>query len=1459
MTEFVDLQRRFHELTDSELEDIESLLAWSGSEFGPDIGWSELLEYDRVILLAEARSGKTAEMQEQAKRLTGEGRFAFFIPLESLGKGQVTDPLSATEEERFNRWKADGSELAWFFLDAVDELKLTEGKLDLALNKFSKAVGGHLHRTRVIVSCRPSDWQAGSDLNTVQHRLPVPEVRREYSIQSPEEVFIAALSSERDGQSHVTPEEEESPTRCTVRTVAMLPMSDGQIRRFAEWRGLNDVAAFLAEIARQDAWIFARRPGDLIDLVEFWSSSGRLGTRAEQHEANVAAKLKDVPQRPDRGVLAETKARLGAERLALALALTRTRTILSPDQELHSRKADGVLDAEKILPDWTPAERQALLRRALFDPATYGRVRFHHRSVQEYLAARRLRALHEAGMPIKALFRLLFAERYGVKVVFPSMRAIAAWLALWVDAVRQELIEREPEALISHGDPGSLDLAARNALLRAFVSRYGQGDWRGLEIPFAEVRRLAHPELATVIRECWGSGPANDEVRELLIHLIRLGPVEACADLAHGVALDTAASDDDRIDAIRALLACGWNNSVRDLAGAMVAEPTSWPEELVHGIAPDLFPAIITAGDLVRLMELTPEPEQTIGGFEWASRQIVESVAAGSDAAIALRDKMADLIWRGRSQTVDPYRIPSEFDHLAPALAILCHRQLSATAAKPHADLIRASVIASRFGDGGTDESDPVPKLRGYFNVNATQRTDAFWAELAFMDEVSPSDDDRLRLHYAEEEGLAGQLTEADRPWLEAALANERRSERHPVALHAWIDGWYRRGRVATELDAIRANLKEYALLVRILEQRTTPAEPDKKFERMERDHERRKRDRACRKAQCLEDWKTWRNELLADPEDAFSVGKRQRTVFNLYQWFRTTGQIRNRYDIWDKDALTQAFGRDFADRAENAFRMLWRATPPVLWSARPVDEKNSIRYEWIHGLMGVSAEAATPGWATSLSPSEARTAAAYATIELNSFAPFVTDLATSHCAEVEEVIGGEVSAELSVGGDHRHLSTLQNLTYSDGNLKRIFAPRLLAELRSWPTEFTADTEPSWAGHLGKVLRILSEVTDGADRATIARECASRYESNPHGALALVWLRGLLQFDTVRGAQVLIRGLEGGKHTSSADRAVETFAALFANDRSAAAFEVEDAAQRAHLLGQLVRYAYAFVRREDDQVHEGVYTPNTRDHAQEARHFLLSMLLDTPGPDARRGLLELADEDDFAHFADRLRFQARQRAALDAEFSPYDPEDVVALDTRHEVPPGDRDGLFTVMMHRLDDHAHDLAHHDFTIRPTLRGIRREPDLQPFLARWFLDRANGAYVVTREDQVADKKHPDIRLSVVKGDLKAAVEVKIADNWTLTDLERALRKQLVGQYLRHASCRAGCLLLTYHGRKPYWYRKQSETRKRTTFSDLVTLLDDKARDIENESTHGIRIAVFGLDLTDPPLPRTPPGGS
>ena len=814
---FIDLERRFHVLTDAELEDVEALVSMSEHGFGPDIGWPKLLDYNRVILLAEAGAGKTVEMREQVKRLVGEGKFAFFVALESLDRDPISDCFSQDEMRKFDAWKEDHEAPAWFFLDAVDELKLTQGKLDRALLRLSRDIDGRLHRTHIVISCRPSDWRPGVDFNIVRNRLPVPEIRGVVLSVSPDEVFISALKSQHvhvEGNP-VSHGDGDLPGGEAVQTVIMLPMNRTQIEHFAEQSGVNDVPAFLKEVTRQNVWTFADRPLDLADLIRSWMNSGHLGTRARQHETNVTSKLRDDPERPGRGVLSDAQARLGAERLALALFLTRTRTIRSPEQAPDIHRSDGVLDPATILSDWTEAKRQALLRRALFDPATYGRVRFHHRSIQEYLAARRLQVLRDQGMSTKALFRLLFSERYGVEVVFPSMREVAAWLALWDDAVRGELIKREPETLLSLGDPETLDIAVRSRLVRAFFTEYGEGGWRGLNIPIAEVRRLSDPDLAPVIRECWGNGPTNDDVRELLIEMIWQGAVKDCADLAHAVALDASEPPYHRIVAIRALVACCRHDDAREIADAILAQPASWPDRVVRGVAAALFPTVLTVDELVSLMEQTPESKRIVGGFDWVAQQIAETVEPWSESAVALRNEMASLVRRGDKYGHHIFR--SKFNYLTPALATLCSRQLSGVPERLSTDLIQASVIASRFGK--EIWRDPIDRLRKQFRDNAALRSAAFWAELKLMDETAPAaGGDRHRLLNTIHDGLVGVLIEADRHWLLEALADKSQTGRRAVALHALIDIWIRQGRVVSELDTIRASLEDDAALGGILE-----------------------------------------------------------------------------------------------------------------------------------------------------------------------------------------------------------------------------------------------------------------------------------------------------------------------------------------------------------------------------------------------------------------------------------------------------------------------------------------------------------------------------------------------------------------------------------------------------------------------------------------------------------------
>ena len=480
MTRFVDLSRRFRDLTKAELEEPEFLASLNEREVLSPDGWPEILRYPRVILLAEAGSGKTAEMREQTKRLKAEKKHGFFVALESLDRENLTELMSREEECAFTAWKSDGHSPAWFFLDAVDELKLTQGKLERALGRFAKVIDGALDRAHVVISCRPNDWRPVLDMATVQDKLPLAPIRPK-TTPPPAEVFLSALRKEQGRRRK--PEESRTKANDEVRTVVLLPLSERQIEMFARHLGVKDPTALIAEIHKQNAWTFARRPLDLSELVAIWTASGKLGTRTQQHEANAAVKLKDDPERTDRGVLSDARARLGAECLALALALTRTRTIRSPEQEFDIERAEGVLDPSEVLPDWTEEERQTLLRRALFDPATYGRVRFHHRSVQEYFAACRLKDLRDKGMSTKALLRLLVGERYGVAVVIPSMRAIAAWLALWNEDVRRELMTREPETLLSMGDPETLPMDARAELVRTFASAYGGGGWRGLDIP----------------------------------------------------------------------------------------------------------------------------------------------------------------------------------------------------------------------------------------------------------------------------------------------------------------------------------------------------------------------------------------------------------------------------------------------------------------------------------------------------------------------------------------------------------------------------------------------------------------------------------------------------------------------------------------------------------------------------------------------------------------------------------------------------------------------------------------------------------------------------------------------------------------------------------------------------------------------------------------------------------------
>ena len=79
--------------------------------------------------------------------------------------------LGTTKEQRFDSWLRSQSDVATFFLDSYDELKLTLGKFDQALKRLNRALQGQLGRARIVITTRP----VPIDRELFATHLPIPQ------------------------------------------------------------------------------------------------------------------------------------------------------------------------------------------------------------------------------------------------------------------------------------------------------------------------------------------------------------------------------------------------------------------------------------------------------------------------------------------------------------------------------------------------------------------------------------------------------------------------------------------------------------------------------------------------------------------------------------------------------------------------------------------------------------------------------------------------------------------------------------------------------------------------------------------------------------------------------------------------------------------------------------------------------------------------------------------------------------------------------------------------------------------------------------------------------------------------------------------------------------------------------------------------------------------------------------
>ncbi len=1441
---FVQLDRHFVPWDDKEPSQVETRLLLG--RLNGELDWPQLLQKSRVVILAEAGAGKSDELRAKATSKRGAGEFAFYATVQDVAHDGLSGALNVDDRAALEDWKGSDKP-AWFFVDSVNEAKLDGIRLDRALRRLADGIAGSCSRAHIVLSSRYSDWEFRADLAKFSAALPVPTVSPVTTREAPQEALLCVLRNERPrtrikGAAVKTAVEAEKPL-----LVLMTPLDRSRIRQFAAAKGIECVDAFMAEIEAANLWGLASRPLDLIWLVDFWRRNNRFGRLADMLQTSLVERLKETNlYRGRQDEMTETRAINALERIGATMDFGHTDKIVIPDSELSLESSSPNFELTAILPDWSQEHRQRLLTRPVFDPATFGCVRLHNDNqgvVRSYLAARWLWKRRQANCPIGTLFELLFAETYGVRLVRPSMSQTAAWLSIWDADVAREVIARDPRLLLSSGDPASLPIDVRRLALLAVVERIAVGREQFRDFGRESLRRLASVDIAPTIRTIWTQHKDNADVRLLLLELIELGQLDECADIAVGAAFDASLDRYTRIYAGRALLEVGDDALLRRYTKLIKEDAAQLPGAMLWDAFDRLVPDKLSIDELlVILAAMDPDKRDENFGARIHGPRLVDKLSIPADLEQFLAG-LLDLIGEPSLPTASG-ETDAESAY-TPAIEAASHKLLGLVGPNeaPHAALDAALRLGSFRRYHRSNEN---ALLQSDLHSSATRRRLAFWRAA-----------ERLRGHplcrgtaitktvQMEIFGWPPGLRLEDLDWVLTDAVERQTDDDRLLAIDGALQIWSNNGQSNSILDRIRAvadlNVSTRDFMGAML---ATPTLTEQEL-LFGREEEEMRRQHAKEEAARDQSWIDFVDRMKADPGQLLRLtpptsDRIDSRLYCLWQLLHAAAGERNLFAIDDISPLDPVLGPELTSATRGALIGFWRQWKPTLESEREPERLNVINTIDLIGLAGVSLEARdNTSWTSRLTPEDATRATQYATLEFGAFPSWFSTLALAWPRETCEVLMREIRAEMDNPTPGPFHGTLDDLANGSSEVAATIAPHLLAELK----ERTRIPPRELAKALDVVARGLTDDANVAAFADFALDRADKSENEEERAL---YIGAAFSADPPTAIAMLSAKLDVLDAAAQSQLGTRLLPRIFGNDVFGHTRNAPDLPF--DILERLVLLAFRTIRvDEDNQRPAGVpYSPDERDAAESARSTAFNQLAGTPGRATFAALQRFAKTPGFPVEAQVLRRLMVSRAQQDSERAPWPPGEARELEAQFDAAPRTPRDLQSIAMLRIADIQHDLHHADFAQGGTVKALPNEREVQKWAATELRKRQGRAYSVEREPHVVEEKEPDIRLRAKATDASLPIEIKVAERWTLSELEDALTVQLGGRYLRAQDAKHGVLLLVHQrGRPKGW---ASANGNRLTFDEVLEHLRKIADDVAERAHDAPQATIAVLDVSE-----------
>jgi len=1213
--DFIELNRTFHEISkeSSQNDDVDISQAFSGESFN----WPNLIKEYRIIILSEAGSGKTAEIRNVACKLREQGKPSFFLRLEHIPT-DFEDAFEVGTYEVFNEWLASAEE-GWLFLDSVDEARLRHpGDFERAIRNLSRQISTAIDRTHIYITSRMTAWRPKTDLDLCKAKLP-------YAMAAISNPDPQAEDEDPDGSLHIKTDLQDRD-KPIFKIVSLNDLSSDQIALFVKARGIEESNAFLDAVERADAKWFTSRPQDLEELTEFWIDNGRIGTRLEIIQNSINRRLAERDQgRADVYQLSADRARQGARLLAAATTLTHDPTIRVPDG-LKNTKGIAV---QSILSDWDNKEQSTLLSRPIYDEAIYGTVRFHHRSVREYLTAEWFAELLKRETSRRNIESLFFRNQYGMDIVVPTLRPILPWLAIMDVKILERVRKIAPEIIFEGGDPARLPVEVRRQILREVCEQMADGVTGRSARSYEAVQRFANPDLTDEIRELIRKYADNDTLTEFLLRMVWLGQLEGALSEAMSVALIPHAEKYARLSAFSAVKAIGDEDAQECIRQSFLNEASELNREFLAELLKDLQPTEHTLRWLLVCLEKSETKVRFAGDHltdavtkfvAAADIELLSQLVFGLNSLLdcppiiahycEVSEKFQWLIMPACKavERLILIRHPASFD--SDTLAIL--RKCSAMHVHGINDLPEVKTEFSKLVPAWPELNRAlfwfeVQKSREALDKKRGERLTDFWAAGAWraLWKFEISDFDYVTEEISRQTFLDDKLV---------ALSQAIHLYKAANRPSAWR---LRLNKLVKGNDELSERLRNYlrppaeSIELRRINQQNA------KWNRLA-EAERKKKESIHL------DWKKFLNDNLdeARAELRDKPGIITNSLFYLYHQAQDKKNTRWRYADNNWNTLIPEYGEEVAHFYRDAVVSFWRCHEPKLRSeGAPFNETP---WTVIIGLTGLEIEATeTNEWPTNLSTEEVELICKYASFEINGFPTWFPKLFEMYPKIVCDFLMQEIRYELSI-------EKPETDTYYILNDVSAMSQWAWDQLAPSIYEFLEASEPKNLSNLEKLLKILqgSNLSDGLIEELSSRKCTI-LEDLYHLARWFALWTSVAPKVAIESLKARIEEIVDPKEQTLFTMTFVTHLFLKRSaERRGEEASTRQVFQTPECLKSLYLLMHEYIRSQDDIEHTGpeAYSPGLRDDAQDARNSLFNVLNKIPGKESFMALIDIANK-----------------------------------------------------------------------------------------------------------------------------------------------------------------------------------------------------------------------------------------